>query len=116
MTSDNPALRIAQHIVTMALVLLGWVVFRAQTLTGALTYLMAMFTPGAGALMSLTPRTLAAFVAGCLGATGLPGRGIRALGRGTRDGLGLVAAPALLVLCLLTLASGAFNPFIYFRF
>ncbi len=112
----NPALRACQHVLTLALVLIGWVVFRANTLPGALNYLRAMFTPGEGVLTSLTPRVTLSLAVGAFGATGLFRRWTSRLDERRREALGLLAAPALLLLSLLSLASGAYNPFIYFRF
>src|SRR6185295_289082 len=117
------------HVYTMLVVMVGWVFFRAETLTGALTFLKAM----AGATMAaptpytvwwyLTPELWLALTAGAIGSTPwVPALAAR-LGRIERPRLawtvGLLRTAtlmALLVASLLSLSARTYNPFIYFRF
>ena len=75
-----------------------------------------MVMGGGRALYTLTPRSIAALALGCLLASSLPHLALGAIKPGARQWLSLVAVPALLALCLMALASGAYNPFIYFQF
>lgn len=98
---------------TFLAVLIGWVVFRADTLPDALAYYRALLGLGGTArLFTLTPRALLALLLATLGATPLPGRMGRWLPHCARGLLSLICA----ILCLLSLASASYNPFIYFRF
>ena len=114
--AKSAAVRALQHLITLLLVLIGWVMFRADTMADAVRYLHGMVSGGTLLLHSMTPRALCAVALGCLCATSLPRRALSAMPEATRERLSVVATPALLLLCLLTLASGAYNPFIYFRF
>ena len=114
--AERAGLRALQRAVTLLLVLVGWVVFRAETLGGAAAYLAGMVSGGSRLLYSLTPRALCAMLAGAFFASALPRRVADALPVRAREWLNVIAVPALLALCLLSLASGAYNPFIYFRF
>ena len=114
--AKSAAVRALQHLLTLLLVLIGWVMFRADTMADAVRYLRGMVSGGTLLLHSMTPRALCAVALGCLCATSLPRKALSAMPEATRERLSVVATPALLLLCLLTLASGAYNPFIYFRF
>ena len=114
--AKSAAVRALQHLLTLLLVLIGWVLFRADTMADAVRYLHGMVSGGTLLLHSMTPRALCAVALGCLCATSLPRRALSAMPEATRERLSVIATPALLLLCLLTLASGAYNPFIYFRF
>ncbi len=114
-----------QRVLTLLLVMVGWVVFRAPDIGSALDYLQAMFTPSTEAMTSsvdqvLTNKTLFVMAVGSLVAL-LPrelfvGRQIE---DGTirwapalRVGLVAVALPVSVVL----MASGTFTEFLYFQF
>jgi alginate O-acetyltransferase complex protein AlgI len=109
--------------------MVGWVFFRADTLTHALAVLAAMmglgqaaptlYTPG----WYLTPAVLLALVAGAIGSAPLVPALARWRGRiseETRSGwLDVAATAAVLVLLaasILEVAAESYNPFIYFRF
>ena len=114
--AKSAPVRALQHLLTLLLVLIGWVMFRADTMADAVRYLRGMVSGGTLLLHSMTPRALCAVALGCLCATSLPRKALSAMPEATRERLSVIATPALLLLCLLTLASGAYNPFIYFRF
>ncbi len=119
------------HLYTMLVVTLAFVVFRADTFGQALQVLQAMLVGwdaqhmGASAArvllwQQLTPTTLAALAVGVACALPVAPK-VQAwaeatLQPGTQqlllDGFALVAG----IVCAATLASGTYNPFIYFRF
>ena len=115
------------HAYTLLVVTLAFVVFRADTLGQAGQVISAMFTGFSFTnqsmvelLRQLTPSFVIAFVCGIVFAQpvrvsvqkAIEGKGCeRAL-----DALSYVGAFVLLALCLVQLAGGGYNPFIYFRF
>lgn len=114
------------HVYTLLLVLLGFVIFDASTLSVALTRLGALFGAGTAALGGTVSvyylRSFAVvLILAVLGATPLPKR-LLARVRETRAGgavvnvLEPIVLAVLLVLCTAYLIDGSFNPFLYFRF
>lgn len=103
-------------IYALLVVLVGWVLFRADSLTAALDYLNVMFSlkfgVGADALSILDARAGILLLVGLIFCVKWPKPRVNAF----TQALGTVAALALLVLSALTLAGGTYNPFIYFRF
>ena len=117
-----------QHLQTVLWVALGWVLFRAPTLPAAGAYFRALVGLGApsdlmGLASTMTPAVALALTAGVIGSTPflnqlrerrMPG-GLDLAGGGAgwfRD----AAVLGLLFLSVLQVASGTYNPFIYFRF
>ncbi len=125
--------RILGHIYTMLVVVVGFVIFRADTLGEACGMIGQMFagftfTPAqmSFALMQLTPYFIVMFAAAvffCGPAERLVKR-LRAAGEEEQQGEAAKAAQTVLYLtalillcwCVLRLSGGAYNPFIYFRF
>ena len=123
------------HLYTLAVVMVGWVFFRAETLPGAMAFLKAMagLTSAAPTPYTvqwyLTPELWLALVAGAIGSTPwVPALAAR-LERLSRDGdserrrvawsVGLLSTAmlmALLVASIVQVAARTYNPFIYFRF
>jgi alginate O-acetyltransferase complex protein AlgI len=124
-----------RHAYLLLAVMLGWVIFRADTLPEALSYFAAMFGQGS-AVAGMVP--VERYLTGLVGVTlalgivlsvvrlrlpravlhaprgaASPVRLRTALGPNVAADLGLLA---VLLLCGLSLASGTYNPFIYFRF
>ncbi len=114
----------------MMVVMLAFVLFRADTIEQGLYFLGQMFT-GWGALSAqaevllaaqITPLFLFTLVLGAVGSfPWLPKLKERIMQQPMAvqkrmDALASVACVALLLVCLLTLAGGAYSPFIYFRF
>lgn len=115
------------HIYALLVVCVGFVIFRADTIHEGLGMIGQMFTgldfsavKMAAALEYLTPMFLLISVVAIIGCGPLVG-----WIRRTTAGKNMVSVfrPAsyaasilLLLLCMLSLASGAYNPFIYFRF
>jgi alginate O-acetyltransferase complex protein AlgI len=130
------AWRPLRHAYTLAVVMAGWVFFRADSLAGALAYLRALagVSPGAPTAYApgffLTNDVALALVAGAIGAMPLvpwfagwregwaaPAPGIARVAGDWALGLASAAAQVgLLVLCCLQIAAGTYSPFIYFRF
>ena len=115
------------HVLTPVIVLLGFVLFRADTLEIAGTLYAQMFTgfavtPQSSALLRqlVSPLTLVTIVVGVLFLLPiLPW--IREKCRNTKhfrlaECLSYAGAAGLFCLCVMNLAGSDFNPFIYFRF
>ena len=95
------------------MVLLGWVLFRADSLALALQYAGNLFSlEGVWISEVLTVQSGAALLAGIVCCLPLPRPRQNAL---TETVYTLIAL-ALLAACALCLAGGTYNPFIYFRF
>lgn len=115
------------HLYALLVVTLTFVIFRADTLGQAATVLSTMFVgwdlstarmiPVIG---QLTPLFLATCVCAALLASSVPERmeSIVLSGSNARtvEVASYVASVVLLVLCMVSLSSGTYNPFIYFRF
>ncbi len=118
-----------RHAYLLLVVMVGWVFFRADTLTGALVYLRAMAglgpalpTPFAPSFY-LTPELVLALAAGIIGS--MPIWPLIERPKAVSPGAGrawmadAVAAAALAIVfgaSLLQVAAGTYSPFIYFRF
>ena len=118
--------KILPHIYTMGAVMIGFVLFNADSLSDAVLDIGAMF--GFAKLPLVTEESLyylgsyaVLFLLGIVGCTSLPKRLVEKL-RGIRGGERLLnlAEPVFLVLTLVVatafLVDGSFNPFLYFRF
>lgn len=117
----------AYRVFTLLVVVLGWVLFRADTMQGALRYISAMFGFGStafcdsAALFNLREYGFTLFV-GLLCSTtlfkSLVGRiSARGAGAARMCIIGEYAVFAVLfVLCVSFLVISAYNPFIYFNF
>ncbi|MDO4537201.1 MAG: MBOAT family protein [Coriobacteriales bacterium] len=125
--------RILGHVYTLLMVTLAFVVFRAESLSQAGAFIGCMFGGWAFTEHStivvasqLSPLFVATFVAACVGCTPLPALALarlesHAANKSLRavtltQTLSFAACLACLVLCVAALASGTYNPFIYFRF
>jgi len=106
-------------------VMIGWVFFRAETLTGAIAFLrsLAGLTDAVPSVYSvawyLTPELWIALAAGAIGsAPWVPALAAR-LDQQSGPAVPIVntaALAALLVLSIMSMAARTYNPFIYFRF
>jgi alginate O-acetyltransferase complex protein AlgI len=118
------------HVYTLAIVMIGWVFFRADTLPGAIAFLKAMAGLTAAAPTPytvwwyLTPELWLALAAGAIGSTPwVPALAARLMrtGDGQREPwslqlLSTTMLMALLFASILQVAARTYNPFIYFRF
>ncbi|MCD7793108.1 MAG: MBOAT family protein [Oscillospiraceae bacterium] len=114
------------HVYALAAVCLGFVLFRADTLAQAGTVYAALFTgfslsaETTLALQRITPTAWIAFAAGIAACTPLyPLAAKKLTNERAREVLSVASWPCsvlLLALCMLALAGGGFQPFIYFQF
>ncbi|MEE1157796.1 MAG: MBOAT family O-acyltransferase, partial [Atopobiaceae bacterium] len=117
-------------VYTVLVVTCAFVIFRADTLAEGMEMLGAMFCGASGGRLAgvlvveqLTPLFLATALAGIVLASSLPSRFAQSIGW-SNEGVGnrgvvilsYVCSIVLLVLCMINLSSGTYNPFIYFRF
>lgn len=118
------------HIYALLVSTFSFVIFRADTLDQGL-FMMSQMLFGWGAqtaasqallMAQLTPLFVFTFVIAAVAAMPvLPKLRARLEASSTTvqkvaDGMGAAACVVLLVICILTLAGGAYSPFIYFRF
>jgi alginate O-acetyltransferase complex protein AlgI len=125
---------VLQSVYTLAVVLIGWIFFRAETFTQAAQFLTTMFGLRAGATVVdglgvfLTPKVSMALVIGAIASTPMlrlwtmprvsdqtDDVVIQPAHPGWRLGLSICLGLVFLV-SVMQLASGTHNPFIYFRF
>ncbi|GJM23102.1 MAG: alginate O-acetyltransferase [Planctomycetota bacterium] len=120
---------VLRHAYVLLVVMLAWVLFRADDLPAALDYFGALVAGGGtlGALRPLlTPSVIVAFAVGAVACTGWPTHALERLrarpalastfARGLDSLLSLGVCVALALLSTALLFQGASNPFIYFRF
>ena len=118
----NPV-KILNLLYTLLAVMIGWVLFRAENIYRALDYLgqMFSFTPsGINMLTYLSMQVILAIVFGIL-FCGVVQRPLKSLYDKVKTTLPCMIADlalqiVLLAVCILMLASGTYNPFIYFQF
>jgi alginate O-acetyltransferase complex protein AlgI len=120
-----PAGRLARHLYVLLVVMVGWVLFRATSLAGAVAFLSAMAglgpslpTPFAVS-WHLTPEVAIALAAGVIGSTPVVPWLARRPRHAPRTGLewASVAALSLILLAsVLQMAARSYSPFIYFQF
>lgn len=105
------------RVYTLLVVVLGFVLFRADTLPQAGAMLAAMFAGGAAWLGTATVCSLLtpAFVVSLVFALILCVPVVKKFDA-KWEKASFAGALALLLLCMLNLSAGTFNPFIYFRF
>ncbi len=110
---------VARHVYVLFVVLIGFVFFRADTMTHGVCWILKMFAGwsfGAAEmrllLSLLTPVHLTALLAAALGS--VPPRLTEKTPWVKKASYPLTLL--LLVLCMMNLAGGTYNPFIYFRF
>ena len=115
--------RILGHCYTQLALLLGWMLFRSDSLEYAWRYgkVMFSFAPGVYRFENYFNVLLAAAMIAGVALCGIVQQSLpgleRALFREDRTARWECAAlPLLLVLCLLALSGSGYNPFIYFRF
>ena len=112
--------KILQHIYLLLVVLIGFVFFRTDTISQGFQWVGTMFTglhfDAASmrlVMAQLTPLNLTVFAAGAAAAGSLP-EYFR--GKVLWERLSWIVTPVMLALCMMCLAGGTYNPFIYFRF
>jgi alginate O-acetyltransferase complex protein AlgI len=118
-----------RHVYVMAVVIVGWVFFRADTLRAAVAFLKVMTgltTPQAtplGLSWYLTPELILALIGGVIGSMPIVPvvekwrASLRVpLAAPALDVAAGVALSVVLAFSIIQCAAGSYNPFIYFRF
>lgn len=106
---------IPRHAYVLFAVLVGWVLFRAESLSAAQVYFSSMLGQGAGIITAVyffDVKFLLALICGTLFSTPLPSR----LCARIKDVPSFAVSFVLLFLSLVYVAASTYNPFIYFRF
>lgn len=108
------------HVYLILVVLIGFVFFRAETMGQGLFWIKTMFVGWTFSnasmrlcLSLLTPLNITVFAVGVV--TALPILGWLREKKGMET-ISWLVTPILLLLCMMSLAGGTYNPFIYFRF
>ncbi len=115
-----PFRKVCSHIYVVLVVLIGFVFFRSDTISQGFFWVKTMFTGfsfGAAAMRTvlslLTPLNLTVLAAGVIGCMPVSKK---LESNRIAQALSWPLALVFLVLCMLALAGGTYNPFIYFRF
>ncbi len=115
----KPVIRVLGHIYTLLAVMIGFVIFRADSMRQAVHFIVSMFSFGATAVGTMTavsvmsPLFIITLIIAAVACTPvlrmLPKNAVTRL-------LGMVLTIILYMLCIMEIAAGSYNPFIYFRF
>lgn len=120
---DKNPVKVINWIYGMFLVMLGWVLFRSDSISQAIEYVRQMFS-GTGSdamlIMAMPARLMVIFPLGLLFA-GVLQRLVGKQYEKVKSALpvricDLCAQTAILILSILMLVNGTYNPFIYFQF
>jgi alginate O-acetyltransferase complex protein AlgI len=119
---------VMRHAYLIVVVMIGWVFFRAETLTSATAFLMAMSGLGTATSIPfgigwfLTPKVALAFAAGVVGSAPV----VPTVSRWCEDafrrrpwtieGAATAALALVFLVSVLQIAGRSYDPFIYFRF
>lgn len=110
------------HVYTMFFVIIGWVIFRAESLSDMCVYLGAMFGRASGGLvddgaLAFLKQTQVYYLAAIVCSTPLFARLDRKLKQYAWWNIGyVIALAALFVVTLTFIFNQSYNPFIYFNF
>lgn len=118
---------IFRHIYTLVAVIIGFVIFRAESIGQALDIIVRMFVPvaldaerTAVLFNSLSSVTVAAAIIGCIAslpvADFIKGRIKTEKALAHFNVMSYVSTVPLIILCIMCLAGNGYHPFIYFRF
>lgn len=121
--------RFFRHFYTLLVTIIAFVFFRADTLGDACRFIGRMFTPDFGKtgytifMSQLTPMYLMMLAAAAIFSMPViraASEKLRSSGSartaGAAEAISYIASLVLLALCIVTLSSASYNPFIYFRF
>lgn len=111
------------HLYTLLIVCVGFVMFRADTFSQGMFMIQQMFTGWTNTtLQSITlleqlhPVFLLTLFCAVIGSTPMMANMAKKVFTGRLEWLGYCGSILLLLLCMLKLSGGTYNPFIYFRF
>ncbi len=112
---------IFKHIYTMLVVILAFVIFRADTVSYGIKYIGSMIIPSAEANISRAielcdPYNITIFVIGVLLSFGLHIKIKELMSEKTAAIVGYGISVALFALCIINISASTYDPFIYFRF
>ncbi|MGI6096134.1 MAG: MBOAT family O-acyltransferase [Lachnospiraceae bacterium] len=115
-----------KHIYALLVVCVGFVIFRAETLSQGFAMIGRMFSgfdfsaaAVSFALQQCTPLVITVFVLGAIGSMPVLPAFQAKIGKQKGyvwEPVSFVVSLGLLVLCMLSLSGGGYNPFIYFQF
>ena len=114
--------KVLRHILTLLLVLLGWVIFRAPTAAQAFGFIGGMFTPsGTSPLLVLNEHRdllfpLFLLLPAGIAATPLCAKLCERIPEKVKEPLRTAFDVLLYFACIALLLNASYNPFIYFRF
>ncbi|MBQ9531302.1 MAG: MBOAT family protein [Eubacterium sp.] len=110
----------ARWFLTIICVMLGWVLFSAPTLSDALIYLKTMAGFGASFIdkngIYLLSTNFVLILIGGFCATPIYKKLTNIFDEYKLSKIRIVAAPLLLIICIIFMISETYNPFLYFRF
>ncbi len=111
------------HLYTLCIVCVGFVMFRADTFSQGMFMIRQMFTgweyttiQTITLLEQLHPVFLLTLFCAVIGSTPMMANVAKKVFAGRLEWLGYCGSILLLLLCILKLSGGTYNPFIYFRF
>ena len=110
------------HIYTMAFVMIGWIIFRAETMTLAVQYFMSLFKVNALAdqnFLIYFSEFKVFIILGILVSLNIPQKAfslIRIKNKTVQETLIQIGYAFLFILCITYIVKGSYNPFIYFNF
>ena len=114
---DKNKFKIFNHIYTLAVVILSWVFFRAETLTGAFKYIKVMFSNKFTTTLELASIINFKLFIILIIAIIFSGPIIKKFKKNDKKPFAEpIVIATLMVICIMTLVSNTYNPFIYFRF
>ncbi len=109
-----------RHVLTLIVVMLGWVFFSAPTLGEAFRYIGSMVGAGNGfadkEAVFLLGSNLLVLLPAAFCATPAYKRLLARVDQKTLDRAKVAAYPLLLLVCVIFMISETYNPFLYFRF
>ena len=117
--SAKPVIRVLGHIYTLLAVMIGFVIFRADSMGQAVQFIVSMFSFGATAVGTMTavsvmsPLFIITLIIAAVACTPV----LRMLPKNAVTRMaGMTFTIILYMLCIMEIAAGSYNPFIYFRF
>ena len=112
--------KLLRRVITLFIVVVGWVFFSAESFSAAAAFLSAMFGGGAGVTDANTVYLLRShffpFVVMSVCALGAFQKGPRFKNERVRLAVRALGYAAVFALCVACLVSDSYNPFLYFRF
>lgn len=117
--SARSVIRVLGHIYTLLAVMIGFVIFRADSMRQAVHFIASMFSFGATAVGTMTAVSVMSslFIITLIIAAVACTPVLRMLPKNAVTRLlGMVLTIILYMLCIMEIAAGSYNPFIYFRF